>query len=121
MNKKKNIADNASGLYVRAVWKEKIGLTTKNKFTVWSGQRAIKRDLWFRVPKFYKKGFRIELGLNFFAYNWSYKKFPYKQYLKENKYGLLWGFYRRSFMMFHIFLAYLRFPVNYLMKKHETK
>jgi glycosyltransferase involved in cell wall biosynthesis len=80
-----------------------------NKFTLWSGQRAIKRELWFRIPLFYKKGFRIELGMNFFAksFGFIYKKF--NQHIKEEKYGLLWGIYRRFFMILQIIMAYGRY------------
>ena len=80
-----------------------------NKFTTWSGQRAIKRELWDNLPDFYKKGFRIELGLNFNSKNSSLYKCNYSQHIKESKHGLFGGFYRRIFMYYHIFTAYLRY------------
>ena len=63
-----------------------------------SGQRALKREVWERMPNFYKKNFRVELGMNFYAKSIGKKVFNYSQTLKEAKYGLLYGSYRRLFM-----------------------
>ena len=88
-------------------------IACRNKFnsrlTLLSGQRVIKRELWERIPRFYKKGFRIELGMNFFSENHDNKIFEYSQTIKEVKRGLLWGLYRRFFMIYHLFSAILRF------------
>jgi len=80
-----------------------------NKFLTWSGQRAIKRELWENLPDFYKKGFRIELGLNFKSKKFSTYECNYSQHIKESKHGIVGGFYRRIFMLYHIFTAYVRY------------
>lgn len=64
------------------------------------GERAITRNLWEILPDFYKKRFRVEAGLNFFAAHYK-KGFRFKvftgltQTIKEKKYGFWRGFYSR--------------------------
>ncbi len=72
-----------------------------------SGLRVIRRGLWERLPKFYKKGFRVEVGLNCYVEDFSYKIFDYNQVVKEQKYGVVWGWYRRLFMYWDVFLAWV--------------
>ena len=83
--------------------------TMKSKLCLWSGQRAIKRELWDNLPEFYKKGFRIELGLNLFANSCKIVKLKYSQEIKETKHGVFRGLYRRIFMYLQILSAIIRF------------
>ncbi|MDO8572325.1 MAG: alpha/beta fold hydrolase [bacterium] len=81
-------------------------------FALNSGERALKKDVWHNLPGFYKKGFRIEAGLNYFVYFHSingvgYKIFPYFQTLKEKKYGFLEGSVRRWKMNVDVVAAWL--------------
>lgn len=80
----------------------------KIKFTSLSGQRALTKNLWKRLPKFYKNKFRTEIGLNFYAKNYIYQIFDYQQILKEKKYKFLVSFKRRMGMNFDIVLAWLK-------------
>lgn len=64
------------------------------------GERALTKKLWQSLPDRYKRGFRIEAGLNFFAVHHGrglrYRVFPgVFQTVKEEKYGLVDGFRRR--------------------------
>lgn len=65
-----------------------------------SGERALTKRLWNRIPDYYKHQFRIEVGLNFYAKNYG-KGYRYqvfsglKQTIKEKKYGWREGVWRR--------------------------
>ena len=78
-----------------------------------SGQRVIRRELWEKLPKFYKYRFRIEYGLNKFALkvgrNVGYKVLDYHQPFKETKYGFINGTFLRWWLNFDVFIAILRF------------
>jgi len=81
-------------------------------FALNTGERALKRDLWEKLPKFYKHRYRIEAGLNYYAKyygnGFGYESFPYFQTLKETKYGFFKGTYLRWKMNLDVLLAYLR-------------
>lgn len=83
----------------------------ENSLCLWSGQRAIKKGLWQKLPKFYKKGFRIELGLNLFASSRKVVHMAYSQEIKEKKHGFIMGFYRRFFMYLQICSAIIRYAL----------
>lgn len=79
---------------------------------VLGGQRALRKALWQTLPSFYKKGFRIETGLNFFAryYGKDYQLKVFKNLhhsIKEQKHGLFTGFKQRLKMIGHIIVAQL--------------
>ena len=84
-------------------------------FGINSGERAIRREIWEKLPEYYKKGFRIECGLNKFVEKfgngYGYKIFPYYQTLKENKYGLFKGTIFRWIMNFDVLIAWMRFQM----------
>ncbi|MFH1710945.1 MAG: glycosyltransferase family 2 protein [Nanoarchaeota archaeon] len=88
-------------------------LNLKIEFLLLSGQRAFTRDIWFKMPEYYKKGFRIELGMNYLVK----KKFGgsnllmlnYGQYIKESKMGILKGELQRWKMNANVVQAFLRF------------
>ena len=74
------------------------------------GERALRRELWERLPEFYKHRFRVEAGLNFFARYWgndfAYKVYPgLTQTIKEKKYGLWRGLRQRLGMTADILTA----------------
>ncbi len=95
------------------------------KWAINSGERALKRDVWLKLPEFYKHRFRMEAGLNNFVKyagkGYSYKIFSHSQPLKESKYGFFRGTYLRWWMNFDVTLATLRFHLydKYKIKKHS--
>ncbi len=78
-----------------------------------SGQRAMKRSVWEKLPDFYKKGYRIETGLNllvkYFGNGYGYETLAYSQYIKEKKHGILIGSMMRRKMNLQILFTTLRF------------
>lgn len=77
------------------------------------GERALRPELWFRVPEFYKFRFRIEAALNFYAkyygHGFDMKVFPgLSQTIKEKKYGILLGLRHRGYLFWDVFVASLR-------------
>lgn len=77
------------------------------------GERALTRELWQKVPEYYKERFRIEVALNFYSIyygrGYQYKILPgVTQTVKEKKYGWWRGFWARLGMFFNIFSAQLR-------------
>ncbi|MEK7554665.1 MAG: glycosyltransferase family 2 protein [Patescibacteria group bacterium] len=81
-------------------------------FALNSGERALRREVWEKLPKFYKHRFRIEVGMNYFVRHhgkgYGYKLFPYYQTAKERKYGFWKGTVRRWKMNGDVSLAWAR-------------
>ena len=81
-------------------------------FAVNSGERALRRETWERLPAYYKHRYRIEVGLNNFVRHQGkgvgYRNFQYYQTLKEAKYGFVKGTLLRWWMNFDVSMAYLR-------------
>jgi hypothetical protein len=79
-------------------------------FALNSGERAVRWELWNKLPEHFKYRYRIEAGLNFTAkslgngYGWE--KFEYYQTLKEKKYGFLKGTLLRWWMNLDVAYAY---------------
>lgn len=77
-----------------------------------SGERALRRELWEKLPKFYRHRFRIEVGLNYYSRflgrGYRYKVFPYYQSIKEMKYGFWQGTLLRWRMNCDVILGFLR-------------
>ncbi|MGE0792596.1 MAG: glycosyltransferase family 2 protein [Candidatus Woesearchaeota archaeon] len=91
-------------------------------FALNTGERALTKQLWEKVPKFYKYRYRIEVGLNYYAQfygkGYGYENLDYLQTLKENKHGFSKGFFLRMWMYFDIFMAYVRaYVINLPLKK----
>lgn len=89
-----------------------------------SGERALNRELWEKLPDYYKQKFRIEIGLNKYAEHYGkgfqYKKFEnYFQTMKEVKYGVFDGFRRRILMFWDVYLAYLTFHLIHTPDKNK--
>lgn len=89
------------------------------------GERALTRNLWQRVPDHYKKRFRIETALNFYAKYYS-AGFRYKifrglaQSIKERKYGMQVGLKQRAFLLYDVFVAVVRLQFTGLPKNMQT-
>lgn len=82
-------------------------------FSLNTGERALRKSLWLKLPDFYKYRYRIEMGLNLFAKKfgngYKYQQFNYYQTLKEKKYGFWKGTFYRWWMNWDVSLAFLRF------------
>jgi len=71
------------------------------------GQRVITKELWKRIPSTYKQDFQIEVALNYFA-RVAGKKMGttilnnLDHVVKEKKYGLIQGFFKRVYMIIDI-------------------
>lgn len=89
-------------------------------FALNSGERALPRTFWETLPQFYKKGFRIEAGLNALVRRdgtrgIKYEIFAYRQTLKERKYGFWEGERQRWGMNRDVVVAWARiYTVDYL-------
>lgn len=82
-------------------------------FALNSGERAMRKQIWQRLPDFYKHRFRIEAGLNFMVRFTSekgmgYKVLPYSQTLKEKKYGFWQGEWQRWRMNLDVVVGWVR-------------
>ncbi len=94
---------------------------TVQLFAINSGERALRRQVWEHLPKFYKHRFRIEAGLNHYVKKYGrgfgYRTFSHAQPIKEIKYGFLKGTGLRWWMNFDVFMAY----VSCLFMRHHLK
>jgi esterase/lipase len=89
---------------------------TIKKWAINSGERSLKREIWEKLPAYYKYRYRIEAGLNnyvrfFGEKGFGYKVFNYSQTLKESKYGFFKGTFLRWWMNLDVFMAVLRFHI----------
>ncbi|HLC86737.1 MAG TPA: alpha/beta fold hydrolase [Candidatus Nanoarchaeia archaeon] len=94
-------------------------------FALNSGERAVRREIWQKLPSYYKHKYQIEAGLNYFVkHYWSgydFKVFDYYQILKEKKYGFFKGFSLRWRLNFNVFNAYIScIFMKYLSKKQTN-
>lgn len=83
-----------------------------------SGERALRRDVWERVPPTYLKNFQIEIALNFFAKRsgarMAHRVIPgLKHVIKERKRGLWHGIWQRTLMIRDILVVAWRLYVVY--------
>jgi polyprenyl-phospho-N-acetylgalactosaminyl synthase len=76
-------------------------------FPILGGERALTKSLWYSLPKKRKKGFEIEIALNHAAK--QTKKgmdfelvYGIKHHIKEKKYGLAVGLWRRLVMCYQV-------------------
>jgi esterase/lipase len=81
-------------------------------FAVNSGERAVRREVWENLPACFKRGYRVEAGLNYFTKRYGrgfrVQRFPYSQSIKEAKYGVWRGTGLRWRMNYEVSIAYLR-------------
>lgn len=95
------------------------------KWAINSGERAISRELWEKIPRYYKHRYRIEAGLNnfisHFGNGFGYSQFDYSQPIKEKKYGFFKGFFLRWWMNLDVTLSVARFHLYDRFKKNSFK
>ncbi|MEX0899065.1 MAG: glycosyltransferase family 2 protein [Gammaproteobacteria bacterium] len=73
-------------------------------FPIIGGERALTRDLWEAVPTAHKQGFQIEVAMNYCAKQagkgMGFALIPgTRHHIKERKYGLVVGLFRRAGMI----------------------
>lgn len=71
------------------------------------GQRALTKEQWERVPSVQKKGYRVEVALNYHARTRMVQMFDISQTRKEEKRGIFWGTFERYAMYGDILLAHI--------------
>jgi glycosyltransferase involved in cell wall biosynthesis len=80
-------------------------------FALNSGERCIRRADWELLPSFYKKGFKIETGLNILVKKRGGRigseTLSYQQTLRERKYGLREGLMSRIQLCFDVLSAWI--------------
>lgn len=102
------VESGAYGMYVAIISRRNFWLNRILRvFPILGGTRAVRRGLWDAVPGRYKKGFQIEIALNYFS-----RRTPYPNgfevvngithVIKEKKRGLIYGFGHRLVMIGHI-------------------
>ncbi len=95
-------------------------------FAINSGERALRKELWEKLPDFYKHRFRIEVGLNYMV-RYSTKKgmgyivMPYYQTLKEQKYGFWKGQQQRFGMNVDVVIAWFRAVYDFWFLEHIVR
>lgn len=98
------------GVRERSIWH----LNQLLRFSpILGGERILSKELWYKVPTTFKKNFQIEIALNYFAKqmpgNMGFMLMPgVTQIIKEKKYGLLTGLFRRLFMMWDIVVVSIK-------------
>lgn len=80
-------------------------------FALNSGERCLRHSDWEALSHFYKKRYRVEAGLNFLIAKrggrLGYQVFPYRQTLRERKYGFWTGVRSRMQLSFEVLSAWL--------------
>lgn len=76
-------------------------------FPILAGTRAVRRTLWEAVPLRYKRGFQIEIALNYFSRGSAHRAgfevvSGVAHTIKERKHGLFRGTWYRLIMIGHI-------------------
>lgn len=74
-----------------------------------SGQRSMRREFWDKLPKCFKRRYRIEAGLNDFARKnggYGFARFNFQQSIKEVKHGFWKGHFLRWWMHCDVMTAY---------------
>ena len=71
---------------------------------VLGGERTITKELWNRIPRLYKKGFQIEIAMNYYTKRFGKRMgsrlMPgVRQTIKEKKHGVVRGFFERLKMI----------------------
>ena len=90
------------------------------------GERALTKSLWQMLPSHYKRRFKVETGLNFYARYYG-KGFSYKvfeglsQIIKEKKFGLIEGLRRRWLLCINVISAQLQSQFIDIPKSAQNK
>ncbi len=95
-------------------------------FALNSGERVIRKELWEKLPDFYKHRFRVEVGLNYMVRHCMkkgicYAVMPYYQTLKEKKYGFWEGQRQRFGMNVDVSIAWLRAVYDFWFLGHMVR
>lgn len=85
-------------------------------FPILGGERALSKELWYMVPERFKRGFQIEIALNYYAKktkkNMGFALFHgLRNTIKERKYGVIRGFIMRIGLCVDVVLVSLRLYV----------
>jgi len=92
----------------------KIFVSLESKWGIYptTGQRALRKEIWEKLPERYKRNYKAEVGLNYFARRYGrglgFKKFVYGHIKKERKFGILKGLYIKFNMYADVISASLR-------------
>ena len=85
---------------------------TIHLFAINSGERVLTREVWKKLPQYFKYKYRVEAGLNYYVKKYfngfGFKVFNYSQPTKEKKYGFVRGTILRWGMNLDVLLAYSR-------------
>ncbi len=91
-----------------------------------SGERALRKYVWEKLPNYYKYRYRVEAGLNHYVRRYTtnglgWSMFDYAQPIKEKKHGLIKGTLLRWWMNFDVVVAYMSFPfiARFAREKHK--
>lgn len=94
---------------------------TIHLFAINSGERALRRELWEKLPEKFKHRFRIEVGLNYIAnkYGNGYDSavLNYYQTIKEKKYGFFKGTILRWLMNIDVGYAWYLVSLDKLKRR----
>src|SRR3989344_3998701 len=90
------------------------------------GERALNKRLWQILPAHYKRRFKVETGLNFYARyyvtGFTYKVFKgLSQVIKEKKFGLIEGLRRRWLLCINVISAQLQSQFIDIPKSAQNK
>ncbi|WP_416139577.1 glycosyltransferase family 2 protein [Halomonas sp. HK25] len=108
------VIDGKFEMYVGVRARETIWLNRLLRFfPIISGERAVTRRLWDSIPIKNRKGFKIEIALNHaskqFKRGMGFELITgTRHHIKERKYGLLLGFWRRVKMVAEIVVISFR-------------
>lgn len=98
---------------------------TVHLFAINSGERALTREVWERLPHYFKYKYRIEAGLNYYVRKYfngfGSKTFNYSQPTKEKKYGFLLGTILRWGMNLDVLFVYLREIIEHFLDIEDSK
>ncbi len=91
-------------------------------FPILAGTRAVRRTLWNAVPLRYKKGFQIEIALNYFSRATEHRTgfevvARISHAIKEKKHGLVRGMWYRLIMIWHIISISFQLYIIYSLKQ----
>lgn len=110
----KPVADGTADMFIGL--RNNIMQKSVHLFAINSGERALLRSVWERLPPYFKHRYRVEAGLNYCAKKYfngfQYKTFNYSQPIKEKKYGFIIGTILRWWMNLDVFLAYFRIIIG---------
>ncbi|MDD4319514.1 MAG: glycosyltransferase [Candidatus Peribacteraceae bacterium] len=90
-----------------------------------SGNRAMKREFWERIPRKDRSGFDVEIALNYYAFRQKRSTGTFAveglhHVIKEQKHGVLRGFVERLYMVIVCIRAFHKFYVFGIFRKQAA-